>query len=73
MAYNDRKIVKILMEQCQTLDERFPGYRKDMKDLLVEVLNLERTHAISRMNITQKIGDRVNTLGMDLYKAERGD
>lgn len=71
MAYNDHKIVKILLEQCDSLDERFPGYRRDMKHLAAEVLNLEREHAISRINITQKIADHVNTLGMDLFRSSK--
>jgi len=73
MAYNDRKIVTILLEQCGSLDERFPGYRDEIKTLLAEVLNLERTHAISRINISQKIADQVNTLGMELHKSQSSE
>lgn len=73
MAYNDRKIIKVLAEELQQLEERYPGYKNDMQHVLPEILNLEREHALSRINVVQKIGDQVNTVGMDLYRAKHSD
>jgi len=70
MAYNDRRIVSILLEECCAVDERFPGYRDEMKKLVAEVLSLEREHAIARINISQKIANQVNTLGVDLHRSQ---
>ena len=42
-----------------------------MTHLLTEVLNLERTHTLTRINIVQKIGDQVNTVGMSLHKSHQ--
>lgn len=67
MAYNDKKIVSILLEQCNSIKQRFPGYKEEMTNLVAEVLNLERDHVISKTNITKKIGDQVNTVGKVLY------
>jgi hypothetical protein len=71
MAYNDKKIVEILLENCKSIESRCPGYREEMQDLLAEVLKLEREHALARMNIAAKIADQVNALGMVLYRARQ--
>lgn len=69
MAYNDRKVLSVLLEELGTVPERYDGYRADMTDLLTEVLNLEREHALARTNIVKRIGDQVNAVGMSLHKA----
>lgn len=68
MSYNDRKIVNILLEECSQIEDHYSDYKNDMKHLVAEVLNLEREHIIRKINIVQKIGDQVNTVGMSLYK-----
>ncbi len=68
MAFNDRKIVKILASQCGKTPERCEGYREEVTNLLADILNYEREHAIGRTNVVQKIGDQINTVGMFLYK-----
>lgn len=73
MAYNDRKIVSILLEQCKNIEDRCPGYRKTMTDLVSEVLSMERSHLFSKTNISQKIGDQVNTAGKFLYKERKSN
>lgn len=67
MAYNDRKVVSILLEQCKNIEDRCPGYKKEMIDLVSEVLLMERAHLVSKTNISQKISDQVNTVGQFLY------
>jgi hypothetical protein len=71
VAYNDQKIVNILLKQCESLEERCPGYRKEMLSLVAEVLNLEREHALARTNVAQRIGDQVNTLAMVVYGSRK--
>jgi hypothetical protein len=70
MSYNDKKIAKILVEHCKTIAVRCPDYREQMTELLVEVLKLEREHALARTNITAKIGDQINALGMLVYQSQ---
>lgn len=69
MAYNDHKILNVLQDELTALPERYDGYRDDMTHLLTEVLKLEREHTLARINIVQKIGDQVNTVGMSLHKS----
>ena len=67
MAFNDKKIAKVLVAECTKVPDRCKGYREEVTDLLADVLNLEREHAIGRINIAQKIGDQINTVGMFLF------
>ena len=68
MAYNDKKILKVLLEEVKGVPERCEGYQEDIAHLLGDVLNFEREHAIAKTNIVKKIGDQVNTVGMGLHK-----
>lgn len=69
MVDNDRKILDVLLGELAAMPDRYDGYRDDMTHLLTEVLHLERTHTLARINIVQKIGDQVNTVGMSLHKS----
>lgn len=68
MAYNDRKILQVLLGELGKVEERCTGYRDELGHLLGDVLNYEREHAISKTNVVKKIADQVNTVGMFLYK-----
>ncbi len=69
MAYNDKKILQVLLEELKEVPKRSEEYRDDIAHLLGDVLNFEREHAISKTNVVKKIADQVNTVGMDLHRA----
>ena len=69
MAYNDKKILQVLLDELKEVPERFEGYQEDIGHLLGDVLNFEREHAISKTNVVKKIADQVNTVGMSLHKS----
>ena len=71
MAYNDRKILAVLLDELAAVPEHYDGYREDMTHLLTEVLNLEQEHAIKRTDIVKRIGDQVNTVGMSLHRSRQ--
>lgn len=66
MSYNDKKIISLLFEEIEDAPERYNGYKDDLKGALAEILNLERQHSISRINIVQKISDQINKVGKEL-------
>ena len=71
MAYNDRKILGVLLDELAAVPERYDGYRDDMRHLLIEVLNREREHVLRKIDIVKQIGDQVNTVGLSLHKSKR--
>jgi hypothetical protein len=71
VAYKDEKIVTIILEQIDTIEERCPGYREEVQEALAEILQAERQHQFSRTNIVSKIGDLVGRVGTFLNRETR--
>ncbi len=69
MASNDRKIVKVLHDQFEDVPERCEGYKEKLARLLVEVVQLERAHAIARRPVVKDIGGKINGVGMFLHRS----
>ena len=60
MPLNDRKIVSIILEQCAGMEERCEGYRKEIVEVIADILEYERGHRVSATNIQKKINDKCN-------------
>lgn len=73
MAYNDKKILQVLLGELGKVPERCEGYRDELGHLLGDVLTYEREHAIAKTNVVKKIADQVNTVGMFLHKNRAGE
>jgi hypothetical protein len=68
MAYNDKKILEVLLGELKAVPDRCDGYQEELAELLGDVLQAEREHAIARTNVVKKIGDQVNTVAMFLHR-----
>ena len=60
MPLNDKKIVSIIFELGEEVEDRCPGYRKEVIEVISDVLELERVHRVSATNIQKKINDKCN-------------
>ena len=60
MPLNDKKIISVILEQCIRIEERCDGYRKEIIEVISEILECERSHRISATNIQKKINDKCN-------------
>ena len=69
MPANDEKIVTIMFSEIEAVEERFKGYRDELKSTIVEIIAAERGHRVARTNIDQKISDKINVLGSSLADA----
>jgi hypothetical protein len=63
MAYKDEKVVTIILEQLAGVEERCPGYRQEVCQILSEILQAERQNQFAKTNIVQKVGDLVGRVG----------
>lgn len=63
MPLNERKISKIILGECQTIEERCEGYKEEIVEVITEIITLERQHRVSATNIQQKINDKCNAAG----------
>lgn len=58
MPLNDRKIISIILEQCDGIEKRCEGYREEIIEVISEILEYERGHRVSATNIQKKINDK---------------
>lgn len=71
MPVNNKKIISIILEQCEKIEERCDGYREELIEVISEILEYERGHRVSATNIQKKINDKCNTAARFLA-AQRG-
>lgn len=57
MSYNKKKMVKLILNECESIEERCDGYRKAILDAIVEILEAEREHREQRTQIQKKVND----------------
>lgn len=62
MPLNDRKIISIILDQASEIEERCPGYRKELIAVIAEIIEHERGHRVSATNIQKKISDKCNAV-----------
>ncbi len=63
MPLNEKKIIKIILEECKDIPERCSGYRDELIDTISDIIQAERQHRTQGTNIQQKISDKCNAVG----------
>ena len=63
MPTNDRKIIEILLEQVGEAEERYEGYRNELKELIADIVTAERQHKIQGINIQKQVNDKCSAAG----------
>ena len=71
MPLNDKKIISIILKECEEIDERCKGYREEIIDVISEILEYERGHRVSATNIQKKINDKCNATARFLVEQSR--
>ena len=69
MPLNTKKIISILLEQFDEIEERCDGYKDRLQELTLDILEYEHAHRISAMNIQKKIDEKCNAVAR--YLAEQ--
>ena len=63
LPLNEQKIISIIFEQSEELDERYDGYRKELIDVIGDILLHERNHRASATTIQQNINNSCSAAG----------
>lgn len=71
MSTNNKKIISIILEQCDSIEERCKGYREEIAQVVSEILVYERNHRESRIDIQKKINDQFNATAQFLVKGRK--
>ena len=68
MPINQEKVVSVILGNMETIKPRYDDYHRSIQLLVAEILTAERVHQTQKTSIIQEISDKINTVGMDLYK-----
>ena len=71
MPLDGQRVVRILMEECSRLPERYAGYRGDVFELLTDILALERQQAWPQTEIQRQIIDKIEAAGAHLRRKQK--
>lgn len=63
MAYKDERVVSILLEQAEAVEERVPGYRRELQEAVADIIHQERQNKFARTNVAVKVADIVGRVG----------
>jgi len=63
MPLNQKKVIKIILDECKTIEERCEGYREELVEVIGDIIDFERQHKTQGINIQQKINDKCNATG----------
>ena len=59
MTADKEFVFRIILERADQVEARYPSYKQDFKELLVDVIAAEREHLIAKTNIKQKIAEKI--------------
>ena len=71
MPLSDQKIITIILDECEFIEERCDGYKDELVEVIVEIITAERQHRAQATNIQQRINDKCNAAG-EFLAANRG-
>ena len=60
MPLNDRKVIGIVLEECELVQSRCPGYREELRDVVADIITFERQHQVQHGNSQKKINEKLN-------------
>ena len=70
MPLDGQRVVQIIMEECAKLPEPYSGYRKDVRDVITDILALERQHGWQSIPIQKRIIDKFDAAGELLLRKQ---
>ncbi len=68
MALNEKKIIDVILSNLKDINPRYNDYQKDLTELVVDIITAERLHQTQKQSIIQDISDKINTVGMELFR-----
>jgi hypothetical protein len=63
---DSKRVVEIILEETAKASERYPTYRDDLREVVAEIVNIERQHRFMARNVKQDIAAQINTLAKEL-------
>ena len=64
-------MVEIIFKNISEIEERYQGYSDDLKQLVAEVMVLERDHQIQKTNIKQLMSEKIALSANELFEKSK--
>ena len=63
MPANNRKVIQIIIEEMNAIEERCHGYQEALTEAVADIIMSEQQHKIKGTNIQQQVNDKCNAVG----------
>lgn len=63
MPANDRKVIQIILEEMNVIEERCEGYREALTEAVADIITSERQHRVRGTSIQKQVNDKCNAVG----------
>lgn len=60
MPIHDKKVVSVILEESGRIEERRPGYRALIRELLTDILQAEANHLVQATHIQKAIKELID-------------
>ena len=64
MAVSPQKLIMVIRDQVNSIDEPVPGYRKELFQTLAQIVTLERENLKSKITIQIKVTEQTKALAV---------
>ena len=63
MPINERKVIQIILEEMDVIEERCHGYKEALTETIADIIMLEQQHKVKGTNIQQQVNEKCNAVG----------
>ena len=63
MPLKPGKILNIILDECESIEERYTGYKQHFIDDIIDIMEYERKNLAQGTNIQQLINEKCNSAG----------
>ena len=71
MPVENARIMKIVLEEVETVEDRCLGYKEEVKETLAEIIMAEYQHRQQKTRIQQIVNDKCDLAGQFLAERRR--
>ena len=68
MSFNAQKMANLIQNECESIEEKCPGYRKEILNAIIEILIAEKDHKEQKTNIQKQVTQACDAVGKFLYE-----
>jgi hypothetical protein len=70
---SQKVVLEAVKRRCDEVESRFDGYHKELLNAVADILLIERNNKTSPTNVGQKVQDKIDALGDQIWRASRND